>query len=174
VSLATYTDPAELYLARGEEVNPNRPLFTGDVILDIPIPGVQDAGPAMVVAHPCSIRGPAGRLLETTLVAAVRERDKFRQSVIRPALRAAGLPDTLRTYDLRHSHASLLIDRGANVLAVAQRMGHSDPTVTLRVYGHLFDGVQEKLTEELDQLRRDTEGPVDAPVVSLDDRRRGA
>ena len=102
------------------------------------------------------------------------ERDKFRQSVIRPALRAAGLPDTLRTYDLRHSHASLLIDRGANVLAVAQRMGHSDPTVTLRVYGHLFDGVQEKLTEELDQLRRETERPVDAPVVSLDDRRRGA
>ena len=102
------------------------------------------------------------------------ERDKFRQSVIRPALRAAGLPDTLRTYDLRHSHASLLIDRGANVLAVAQRMGHSDPTVTLRVYGHLFDGVQEKLTEELDQLRGDTQGPVDAPVVSLDDRRRGA
>ncbi len=65
-----------------------------------------------------------------------RERDKFRQSVIRPALRAAGLPDSLRTYDLRHSHASLLIDRGANVLALAQRMGHSDPTVTLRVYGH--------------------------------------
>jgi integrase len=100
------------------------------------------------------------------------ERDKFRQSVIRPALRAAGLPDTLRTYDLRHSHASLLIDRGANVLAVAQRMGHSDPTVTLRVYGHLFDGIQEKLTEELDQLRRDTEGPVDTPAVSLRDRRR--
>ncbi len=75
---------------------------------------------------------------------------------------------------MRHSHASLLIDRGANVLAVAQRMDHSDPTVTLRVYGHLFDGVQEKLTEELDQLRRETERPVDAPVVSLDDRRRGA
>ena len=102
------------------------------------------------------------------------ERDKFRQAVIRPALRATSLPDSLRTYDLRHSHASLLIDRGANVLAIAQRRGHSDPTVTLRVYGHLFDGVQEKLTEELDQLRGDTQGPVDAPVVSLDDRRRGA
>ena len=102
------------------------------------------------------------------------ERDKFRQAVIRPALRAADLPDSLRTYDLRHSHASLLIDRGANVLAVAQRMGHSDPTVTLRVYGHLFDGVQEKLTADLDQLRRDTEGAVDAAVVSLDDRRRKA
>jgi integrase len=38
-----------------------------------------------------------------------------------PALRAAGLPVTIRTYDLRHSHASLLIDRGASPAAVAQR-----------------------------------------------------
>jgi integrase len=103
------------------------------------------------------------------------ERDKFRQSVIRPALRAAGLPDTLRTYDLRHSHASLLIDRGANVLAVAQRMGHSDPTVTLRVYGHLFDGVQETLTAELDQLRRDSESTLgDGAVVNMRPRRRSS
>jgi integrase len=70
--------------------------------------------------------------------------------VIRPALRAAGLPETLRTYDIRHSHASLLIDQGANPLAVAQRMGHTDPAVTLRVYGHLFAGAQEELTNRLD------------------------
>lgn len=66
-----------LYLARGEEVNANRPLFTGDVILDIPIPGVQDAGPAIIVAHPCSIRGTAGRLLDPTLAAAVRPQDQI-------------------------------------------------------------------------------------------------
>jgi integrase len=46
-----------------------------------------------------------------------------------------------------------LIDQGANVLAIAQRMGHSDPAVTLRVYGHLFGGAQEELTERLDNLR---------------------
>jgi integrase len=80
-------------------------------------------------------------------------RDRFRQSVIRPALVTAGLPETLRTYDLRHTHASLLIDLGANVLAVAQRMGHSDPAVTLREYGHLFEGTQAKLSEQLDNLR---------------------
>ena len=50
--------------------------------------------------------------------------------------------------------ASLLIDDGANVLAVAQRMGHADPSVTLRVYGHLFEGVQEELTERLDRRRQ--------------------
>lgn len=84
--------------------------------------------------------------------------DKFRQDVVRPALRAAGLPETLRTYDIRHSHASLLIDQGANPLAVAQRMGHTDPAVTLRVYGHLFAGAQEELTDRLDSLRQRSSG----------------
>ena len=80
-------------------------------------------------------------------------RDHFRQDQIRPALRAAGLPETFRTYDFRHNHASLLIDLGANVLQVAKRLGHTDPAVTLRVYGHLFEDAQELLTAKLDAHR---------------------
>lgn len=38
-------------------------------------------------------------------------------------------------------------------MAIAQRMGHTDPAVTLRVYGHLFAGAQEELTQRLDELR---------------------
>jgi integrase len=83
-------------------------------------------------------------------------RDKFRENVIRHALRAAGLPESFRTYDLRHSHASLLIELGANLLALAQRMGHSDPAITLRVYGHLFEGTQQELSRQLDELRAAT------------------
>lgn len=52
--------PAELYLARGEEVEPYRPVMTGDVFANIEIPGVDDgAGLAMVTAHPCSMRAGA-------------------------------------------------------------------------------------------------------------------
>jgi hypothetical protein len=60
------------------------------------------------------------------------------------------------------------------VLAVAQRMGHSDPSITLRVYGHLFAGVQESLTAELDELRKATERAAleSGTVVPLDERRR--
>jgi hypothetical protein len=84
-------------------------------------------------------------------------RDKFRQDVIRPALVRAGLDEKIRTYDLRHSHASLLIvDLKADVLTVSHRMGHSDPAVTLREYGHLFEGAQQKLTDQLDALREST------------------
>jgi integrase len=100
-------------------------------------------------------------------------RDKFRQIVIRPALRASGLPEQLRTYDLRHGHASMLIDMGVNPLVVAQRMGHSDPSVTLREYGHLFEGVQERVSEQLDELRRQAAGSAlgKRSVASLEDRR---
>jgi len=93
-------------------------------------------------------------------------RDKLREKVIRPALREAGLPETFRTYDLRHSHASVMIDLGVNLLALAQRMGHSDPAMTLRLYGHLFEGTQVQLSEKIDELRAATE-PKDGTVVQL-------
>lgn len=99
-------------------------------------------------------------------------RDKLRQNVIRPALVKAGLPESIRTYDLRHSHASLLIDLGANVLAVSQRMGHSDSSVTLREYGHLFEGTQAKLTEQLDALVQATEAsPLPAQIIDISEGR---
>jgi hypothetical protein len=50
-------------------------------------------------------------------------------------------------------------------------MGHTDPAITLRVYGHLFDGAQEKLTAQLDELREQTKVPDVGKVVSLDERR---
>jgi len=110
-------------------------------------------------------------------------RDKFRQNVIRPALVRAGLPESIRTYDLRHTHASLLIHLNANVLEVAQRMGHTDAAVTLRQYGHLFDGTQAALTEKLEVERARTtpstegaEGAVTdesmAAVVHMESRQR--
>ncbi len=99
-------------------------------------------------------------------------RDHFREDVILPALRAAGLPETIRTYDLRHSHASLLIDLGANPLALAQRMGYSDAAFTLRVYGHLFEGAQKALSEKLDALREaSANAPEIGELIKLESRR---
>ena len=42
-------------------------------------------------------------------------------------------------HDLRHTCASIAISSGVNVLALARMLGHSDPSVTLRVYADLFD-----------------------------------
>ncbi len=72
MNLETYAVVADLYLARGQEVNSNRPAFTGDVLADVPIPGIQDGGMAVIVAHPCTMRGSQARMRERILVAAVR------------------------------------------------------------------------------------------------------
>ncbi len=45
----------------------------------------------------------------------------------------------IRLYDLRHLHASLLLKAGVRVHVVAHRLGHADPSVTLRVYAHVLD-----------------------------------
>ena len=55
-------------------------------------------------------------------------------------------------YDLRHSHASLLIDVDAHPKAISERMGHTEIGVTMNVYGHLFEGKQRELTSDLDDL----------------------
>jgi len=74
LSLETFEAADDLYLARGEEFNPSRPLFTGDVVANVAIPGVQEQGMAIVVAHPCSMRGRHAQLEPRVLVAAVTER----------------------------------------------------------------------------------------------------
>jgi hypothetical protein len=70
MNLDTYGEAAALYIARGAEVNANRPLFTGDVFRDIIIPGLP-AGLAMIVAHPCTFRRGAGELRERVLASVV-------------------------------------------------------------------------------------------------------
>jgi len=56
----------------------------------------------------------------------------------------------IRLHDLRHSHASLLINRGQNILLVAKRLGHSDISRTLNTYSHLFPSQEEALISSLE------------------------
>jgi integrase len=101
-------------------------------------------------------------------------RDFLRKGVLVPALRAAGLPEDFRTYDLRHAHASQLIDMGASPLAIKERLGHADVLTTFRRYGHLFQGVQERLTAQLEEAHRQAVAAVPAgDVVELRPDQRG-
>ncbi|HZD69279.1 MAG TPA: tyrosine-type recombinase/integrase, partial [Actinomycetes bacterium] len=70
----------------------------------------------------------------------------------KPAVRAAGLPEALRWYDLRHTAASLLIREGASIKAVQKQMGHATAAITLDVYGHLFPDELGDLAGRLEAL----------------------
>jgi len=76
-------------------------------------------------------------------VGSTLNRDNVRNRIVAPAAKAAGIErddlPTLRTHDLRHTFASLLIAGGASVVFVASQMGHGSPAITLSVYSQLFD-----------------------------------
>lgn len=52
---------------------------------------------------------------------------------------------------LRHFYASVLIDAGESVKAVAEYLGHADPGLTLRVYAHLFPSSDERARKAVDR-----------------------
>ena len=58
----------------------------------------------------------------------------------------------IRIHDLRHSHASLLINNGANILLVSKRLGHSGTTETLKTYGHLFPETEVNVVHNINFL----------------------
>ena len=70
----------------------------------------------------------------------------------KPAVRQAGLPESTRFHDLRHTFAAILIDQGAHPRAMMERLGHSSINVTLGTYGHLLPGLDEELTRKLDAI----------------------
>jgi integrase len=76
----------------------------------------------------------------------------FMARTFRPAVEAAGLPDGFRVHDLRHSAASLAISSGANVLVVSKMLGHADPSITLKVYGHLYPSDLAAVADRLDAI----------------------
>lgn len=55
----------------------------------------------------------------------------------------------IRLHDLRHSHASLLIELGFSPLAIADRMGHEKVETTLNTYSHLFPHKRDEVAEKL-------------------------
>jgi integrase len=56
-----------------------------------------------------------------------------------------------RLHDLRHIHATTLLLAGVPVHVVAARLGHADPSITLRVYAHV---INEQLVEAADIFAR--------------------
>lgn len=52
----------------------------------------------------------------------------------------------IRVHDLRHSHASLLVELGFQPLAIAERLGHEK----LNTYSHLYPNKQAELADRLE------------------------
>ena len=69
----------------------------------------------------------------------------------------------IRVHDIRHSHASMLIDGGADPLLIAERLGHEHVSTTLGTYSHLYPDRGQMLAGALDVIkqRHDAERAAD-------------
>lgn len=71
---------------------------------------------------------------------------------IKRVAKSTDLP-LIRVHDLRHSHASLLIEMGFNILMVSQRLGHEKVETTWRTYAHLYPDKEKILAAQLDLVK---------------------
>jgi integrase len=73
-----------------------------------------------------------------------------------------------RLHDLRHLHATTLLLAGVPVHVVAARLGHADPSVTLRVYAHVIRSAEAAAAD----IFADAVKPPAGARVSKGDRKR--
>ena len=77
---------------------------------------------------------------------------------------APALP-VARLHDLRHVHATHLLLAGVPVHVVAERLGHADPSITLRVYAHVL---RQNASEVGDVFAAAIEPDDDATSAAVD------
>ncbi|MFD2443757.1 tyrosine-type recombinase/integrase [Bacillus sp. CGMCC 1.16607] len=65
------------------------------------------------------------------------------------AIKRAGLKDS-RFHDLRHSHATILLQKNVHPKIVSERLGHSKIGITLDLYSHVIPTLQEQAIEVFD------------------------
>ncbi|WP_262316449.1 tyrosine-type recombinase/integrase [Lacticaseibacillus parakribbianus] len=55
-----------------------------------------------------------------------------------------GFPSPVTFHGLRHTHVSYLLAKGVDIAYISRRLGHSDITITLRVYQHLLKAHEQE------------------------------
>jgi len=60
--------------------------------------------------------------------------------------------EKIRIHDIRHSHASLLLQMGVTMLEISERLGHEDVKTTLETYTHLYPNSHSDTAKKLEEL----------------------
>ena len=70
----------------------------------------------------------------------------------KPILDRAGLPETIRLYDLRHTCATLLLAAGEHPKIVSEMLGHASIQLTLDTYSHVLPDMQQGAVAKLEEM----------------------
>ncbi len=75
----------------------------------------------------------------------------FLYNEIKRGSKASGIR-IIKIHELRHSHASLLIELGFSPILIAERLGHEKVETTLNTYSHLYPSKHEEVASKLNEL----------------------
>lgn len=102
-----------LYRARGDEVMPHRPVFTGDVFADVPVVvgGETRTRTVMVIQHPCAMRTDGVNLVDPLLVSEVRKHKVLAPEDWQGYGKLMPLPDLLPDVDTARRHQAAMFDK---------------------------------------------------------------
>ncbi|WP_193063397.1 site-specific integrase [Oceanobacillus oncorhynchi] len=64
-------------------------------------------------------------------------------------IKRAGLKH-IRIHDLRHSHASYLINLGNDIQIISKRLGHAKTSTTYDIYSHLYPNAEDEAIEKME------------------------
>lgn len=84
------------------------------------------------------------------------------------ALRDTAPVTPIRFHDLRHTYATLAIANGMDVRMLAERLGHADASITLRVYSHVLKSQRRRAAVSLDSLLSNAERTSTRTPISTD------
>lgn len=73
--------------------------------------------------------------------------------LFRRFIKQSGLPP-IRFHDLRHTHATILLQMGVNPKIVAERLGHSSVQITLDTYSHVLPSMKKDLAEDFSKAMK--------------------
>lgn len=59
----------------------------------------------------------------------------------------------IRIHDFRHSHVSLLISNGVPITVIQKRLGHSNSSITLKIYAHMLKQDEDKAIYTINRIR---------------------
>ena len=68
------------------------------------------------------------------------------------ALNRAGIDKDITFHAMRHTHASILLANGVQLLSVSKRLGHADPNITLHTYAHIIEELEQEDNEKLNSI----------------------
>ena len=80
---------------------------------------------------------------------------KWLSQELKRGIEASGVK-MIRVHDLRHSHASLLVELGCSPILISERLGHEDIKTTLQTYSHLYPNKQKEVVNLMENWCENT------------------